>query len=61
MDNDAEDRHNDPTAHEESEPLKNQHLKARGRSNSPPLKSVLVYDWHQKTVEVRSGKDICGS
>ena len=38
----------------EQEPSnKNQHLRHRGRSNSPPLKRVLVCDCERKTVQVR--------
>ena len=61
MDNNTEDTPRDVTVHEEPEPLKRQQLKARGRTNSPLLKGVLVYDWDQKTVKVHSEKDIRGS
>lgn len=39
---------------EEEEPSKHQHLKKRGRSNSP----VVVYDCDQKTVQVRNKKNV---
>ena len=39
---------------EVQEPLKHQHLKDRGRSNSP----VVVYDCEQKTVQVLSKKNV---
>ena len=39
---------------EDQEPSKNQHLKKRGRSNSP----VVVYDCDQKTVQVRNKKNV---
>lgn len=42
------------TVVEDQEPLKHQLLKERGRSNSP----VVVYDCDQKTVQVRSKKDV---
>lgn len=41
-------------ATEDQEPAKHQHLKERGRSNSP----VVVYDHEQKTVQVRNKKNI---
>ena len=39
---------------EDQEPSKQQHLKERGRSNSP----VLVYDCEQKTVQVLNKKNL---
>ena len=39
---------------EDQEPFKNQHLKEWGPWNS----SVLVYDWEQKTVQVRAKRDV---
>ena len=42
------------TVSEDPEPLKHQHLKERGRSNSP----VIVYDRDQKTVQVRNKKNV---
>lgn len=41
-------------ATEDQEPAKHQHLKERGRSHSP----VVVYDYEQKTVQVRNKKNI---
>ena len=43
---------------EEQEPSKTQHLRVRGRSNSPPLRKVLVYDCGQRTVQVHSEKHV---
>ena len=39
---------------EDLDPHKHQHLRERGRSNSP----VLVYDRDQKTVQVRNKKNV---
>ena len=39
---------------EDAEPQKHQHLKEKGRTNSP----VLVYDRDQKTVQVRNRKNV---
>lgn len=39
---------------EDEEPSKHQHLKKRGRSNSP----VVVYDCDQKTVQIRNKKNV---
>ena len=39
---------------EDPDPLKHQHLRERGRSNNP----VLVYDRDQKTLQVRSKKNV---
>ena len=39
---------------EDEEPSTHQHLKKRGRSNSP----VVVYDCDQKTVQVRNKKNV---
>ncbi len=46
------------TALEAEEPSDSQHLKNRGRSNSPPWKKGLVYDCEEQTVRFRSEKDI---
>ena len=46
------------TLHEEEEPLQNQYLKHRGRSNSPPWRKLLVYDCEQQAIEIRSEKNI---
>ena len=44
-----------PTCRAENvEPSNHQHLKKRGRSNSP----VVVYDYDQKTVQVRNKKNV---
>lgn len=51
---------NAAAALEDYEPDKSQHLKARGRSNSPPLKRVIVYDCDQRTVEVQCEKNVVG-
>ncbi|KAF6226435.1 hypothetical protein HO133_009301 [Letharia lupina] len=42
------------TVSEDQEPFKHQLLRERGRSNSP----VVVYDCDQKTVQVRSKKNV---
>ena len=39
---------------EDPDPLWHQHLRERGRSNSP----VIVYDRDQKTVQVRNKKNV---
>ena len=39
---------------ENEEPFTHQHLKKRGRSNTP----VVVYDCDQKTVQVRNKKNV---
>ena len=46
---------------EEQEPPsnKNQHLGHQGRTESPSLRRVLVYDCERKTVHVQSEKSIC--
>ena len=46
------------TLHEEEEPLHSQHLKNRGRSNSPPWRKLLVYDCEQQAIEIISEKNI---
>ncbi|MCJ1253623.1 hypothetical protein MMC24_001435 [Lignoscripta atroalba] len=46
-------------ATEESEPSRNQFVKNRGRTPSPPLKNrVIVYDCNQRTVEVQNKEDV---
>ena len=46
---------------EDEEPSDSQHLKNRGRSNSPPWKKGLVYDCEEQTINFRSEKDISWS
>ena len=48
------DNNNAATVAEEQEPFKHQLRKERRRSHSP----VLVYDCDQKTVQVRSKKNV---
>lgn len=43
---------------EGQEPSKKQHLGRHGRSSSPSLRRVLVYDCERKTVQVQSEKSI---
>ncbi len=54
MDASREDTAKAATVTEDPEPFKHQHLKERGRTNSP----VLVYDYEQKKVQVRNKKNV---
>ena len=58
MDSNDENTSKSANVVEEEEPSVNQHLKSRGRSNSPPWRKLLVYDCDEQAVKVKSEKNI---